>query len=363
MIFGLFALFFLLSLWFALVVHEAGHLLCAYAMKIPVRLFVVGQGPVLLRFRWRSVPFEFRLFPTKGAVMYYAPLINRKFPLMIFAAGGVASNIALILLFTKSGIESDLVRAMPDTEGAIFLGLALPLMALIPQKVKLYGQRVSSDGLHFIELLKSRNGTESPAGEFLLGRLKKYSSGANSSDLESSTALEVLSLLYRLTNDTQKNDLENCEAELGKLISAGTLPPLEEVLVLDFLIGYAVVDGGDELLPKAQGWLSRALTIVPDTASLNLTHGTILAATGQYRQAKDILLQFSGGANDRDERLMAYFFLAYLEHRLGNKSEAMRWLLEARRIMDTVTASGFFKQRFLALEAEIVAHERLPEIP
>jgi len=357
MTFAVFVIFFLLSLWFALAVHEAGHLVAAFLVGIPVRLFVVGRGPLLLRFRWRTVLFEFRLFPTAGAVMSYPLLINRKFSSMIFVVSGVLFNIALLLLFTKSGIEDNLFLLTPDADGAVFLGLLLPFAVLIPQKVKLYRRELSSDALHLIELLKSRDGANTPAGEFFMSQLKKFSSAADVTSLQSPSASKVLYLLYRLTTDTQKSDLEISEAELENLIASGMLPPLEEALVLGYLIGYATMTGDDALLGKAPKWLERALWIAPDAVTLQQTRGTVLAATGRYQEAKEVLLPFTSDTCDQGDRLGAYLFLAHSENHLGNKDAAARWLLKARGMLEGVTPSGFFKKRFLALEAEILAEE------
>jgi hypothetical protein len=363
MSFVFFVVFMLISLWLGLVVHEAGHLAAAFLVKLPVRLFIVGQGPVLLRFRWWAVPFEFRLFPTKGAVMYYRPLLNRKYALMLFAASGVLFNIAFLLLFTKSGVDDALSSVAPSAAGGIFLGLALPLMVLAPQKSKLYGQTASSDGLHLIELLKSRNGAITPTGDFFLKALKKYSGNVGRASLNSSTASEVLDLLHRLTTGTKKEDVEASGAKLIKLATDGGLPPLEEVLILDYLIGYAAMSNDDALLPKAQEFLSRALAIAPDAPTLNLSRGIVLASSGRYREAKDVLLPFTGGTCDKGDRLEAYLFLARSEKHLGNGDAAARWLLEGRRVMDTVTVSSFFKQCFLDLEAEILEEKKSTEIP
>src|SRR5258708_22145837 len=57
-----------LELFVVLTVHELGHWLVAYALRMPVSSMTVGVGPVLFERLWNGMWFRFRLLPISGTV-------------------------------------------------------------------------------------------------------------------------------------------------------------------------------------------------------------------------------------------------------------------------------------------------------
>jgi regulator of sigma E protease len=97
---GILALLSLLVL-----IHEAGHLLAAKRVGIPVAAFSVGLGPKVWSFWWRRTEYVLRAFPLGGFVM---PAVQdeaefRAIPLrkrLVFFLGGPLANlIAAVPLF------------------------------------------------------------------------------------------------------------------------------------------------------------------------------------------------------------------------------------------------------------------------
>src|SRR5262249_9280283 len=58
-----------------IVCHELGHLMCAAIGSIPIRLIVVGAGPLLWRSRFEETWLELRVLPLSGFVVPY-PAVN-----------------------------------------------------------------------------------------------------------------------------------------------------------------------------------------------------------------------------------------------------------------------------------------------
>lgn len=59
---------FLLVLMSAVLVHELAHYAAARSVKLPVRAFSVGMGPILLRRRWRGTEWRLSALPIGGYV-------------------------------------------------------------------------------------------------------------------------------------------------------------------------------------------------------------------------------------------------------------------------------------------------------
>ncbi|MFL6194238.1 MAG: site-2 protease family protein [Thermoanaerobaculia bacterium] len=91
----------LLLLSLLIVVHEAGHLLAAKLVGIPVDSFSVGLGPKVWARRWGRIEYAVRVFPLGGFVvpamdeeeMRAVPLVKR----IVFFLGGPLANLALCL--------------------------------------------------------------------------------------------------------------------------------------------------------------------------------------------------------------------------------------------------------------------------
>jgi regulator of sigma E protease len=81
-----------------IVIHEAGHLLAAKSVGIPIASFAVGFGPKLWARRWGRTEYSLRAFPLGGFVL---PDIEeeefRAIPLrrrLVFFFGGPLANLA-----------------------------------------------------------------------------------------------------------------------------------------------------------------------------------------------------------------------------------------------------------------------------
>lgn len=147
------AVFFLVS-WFVLVaVHEFGHAMMAWVCGWGVRRIVVGFGRTLLRVQLGKTPVELRTFPLEGFVEPYPRDLNapRLKDALIYAAGpGIELLIAgMLTLLIGPG------RMLTQTDHLGILGvqafasaaLVGAVLNLIPMSVESGGHRVPNDGL------------------------------------------------------------------------------------------------------------------------------------------------------------------------------------------------------------------------
>lgn len=126
-----------------ILVHEAGHFLCAKLLRIPVREFALGFGPQILGFKWAETDVRLNLLPLGGYCAFYDddkanelepddPRLLRARPVwqrLLVVTGGVFANYTfafLVLLISavtigylnfKTG-DLQIAQVMPDQPAA-----------------------------------------------------------------------------------------------------------------------------------------------------------------------------------------------------------------------------------------------------
>jgi len=98
-----------------IVIHEAGHLLAARWMGIPIAGFSVGFGPKLWSRRWGRVEYSLRWFPLGGFVVPATDEVEfSSIPLrkrLVYFLGGPLANLAAalpllaVLIATEKGLS------------------------------------------------------------------------------------------------------------------------------------------------------------------------------------------------------------------------------------------------------------------
>jgi regulator of sigma E protease len=102
-----------LELVVVLTVHEFGHWLAAYALRMPISSMTIGAGPLLSEHLWEGMWFRFRLLPISGTV---ALCWRSKRPwrnVAVYVAGP-AANVLLAgaLFWTELGSMSAIMAVL-----------------------------------------------------------------------------------------------------------------------------------------------------------------------------------------------------------------------------------------------------------
>lgn len=342
-------LWWLLGLYFvglvaASVAHECGHLLSARLCSIPVGQFGIGSGPVVLRWRVGGTQVVLRLVPVGGLVMpAVLPDLQKRWPMALFFIGGVLGNIAAIgamialhaagaapvVLYDGAGMPLIVAQA------GILVGtqLFIIILSLIPHRASLDGRPMASDGLQLLRLFSG--------GFRYAASLEPYRSSATRLAMTSPASSRIAYQLARTDRWTSEDARCDFRAALRRELAEGSLPPEEEMLVLDALVTDGLTFADPAVRPELGQWSQRALQLGPKVRTLIGSRGAVLVELGRYDEGRQLLetVAFSSDVAPFDA-LMSQIFLARAEHALGNADLACDLMTKVRSVINNPGAFG-----------------------
>jgi regulator of sigma E protease len=99
-----------LELFVVLTVHELGHWLVAYVLRMPISSMTIGVGPLLFEHLWEGMWFRFRLLPISGTVALCWPSKRPWRNIAVYVAGPAANVfLAGALFWTELGNLSAII--------------------------------------------------------------------------------------------------------------------------------------------------------------------------------------------------------------------------------------------------------------
>jgi hypothetical protein len=267
-----------------------------------------------------EVQVDVRLVPI-GSMVVCAPLASTPTPwtAALHFLGGALGNLAVI----GGAVWLHLVGAIPSRIGDAPLIMA-PVSILIASQL-------------FYML-------NSPVAPYFYARsplFKRYREGTKRMPIETGSFPIVL-LAYRLARaDRTKDRADRRKASMAvrRELARGSLTPVEEMYVLDWLITDGLSADGPITTdpvqrPELDAWSQRALRLGPKVRTLVASRGAVLVALGRHQEGKAMLgtVAFVDGAPVLDA-LLSRIFLARAEHALGNVAAARTLISQARAIV------------------------------
>jgi hypothetical protein len=341
---------FVVGLALGVVCHEAGHALCAVLGGLPIRLVSIGAGPLLAGRRIGDVSMRLRLLPFCGLVAIYPPLVARKWWMLVFVAGGVAANVALIALVALSdalGVVSD--WAANPLRAVVLAQIFLVVVNLVPRPVTIEGMRLGTDGLQLLQLLCSPRKGPTEVGVTYGKMLAPYARQPAPHEMQAAPSLasQRIAFYVLFSGIVLQERREGLERELN-----GNLPREEELLVLDWLVTTGLTSGDPAFRERLDHWSLRALQLGPDINTLRGSRGSVLVELGRWEEGKAMLSKVDAAEGSFDA-LMTQIYLARAEHALGNTAAAKALAEAARNTGASHPQSPALTRLLPQLEAEL----------
>jgi hypothetical protein len=328
--------------WFlGVICHETGHFLGATAVGFPAYRVSYGMGPVLWRRRFNNTWFEIRAHLWHGIVLIYPGLSFRKYPSMLFVAGGPLGNLALIaglaLFLAKVPVTLQVQDALA---GVMIAQLSMIAGTLVPARCTIRGVVYPSDGRQLIDIARERRtDPPTPVGLVMATFLRPYCNGQE----PVLPAPDVVERLWRHLTDPERwiraDIRRETAAALLQELQRGDLTRELELVVLDVLITDALIFSDPELRPRLEEWSRRALELGPDVPTIRGSCGSVLVELGRDEEGKAMLEPVVAADGSEMDLVLSRTFLARAEHRLGDSVSARRLVDEARAICKTKALS------------------------
>ena len=346
---------FFVGLAIGVACHELGHLTFAAIGSIPIRLIVVGLGPLLWRGRFGETWVELRVWPFVGFVRPYPVVNSRWYWWVLFLFGGVLGNAAVICLV--AGLDA--VGAVPKQAGnflgpIVFAQLFVIVVNLVPSRATVGGTRVPTDGLQLLRLLWQRRDEAAQLRAYYAAALSNYSNG-NLQLTMSPASSRVLSHHLSLHDLTIDADARRDSREaLVRELEGHDLMREERMFAFDALVTDGLISGDPAVRPRLDEWSRQALALGPELPTMLGSRGAVLVELGCYEKGK-ALLAFLAAAKDANpfDALMTHAFLARAERALGDEAAARQFAEVARTTADAIQASPRMMAMLARFETEV----------
>jgi len=314
--------------------HETGHFVGATAAGFPVYRMSWGMGPVLLRRRFNDTWFEIRAHLWHGIVLIYPGLSLRKYSSMLFVAGGVLGNLALLtaLLLFLAAVPVTL-PVQDALAGVAIAQLSMIAGTLVPTRCNIRGVKYPSDGRHLLDIVRERRvDPPTPVALVMTALLRPYFNGREPVLPAPETVARIWPYLGDPERWTRADIRRETDAGLVRQLQIGGLPPEVELLVLDAVITNALLFGAPELCSHLDEWSRRAFELGSDIATIRGSYGSVLVSLGRNAEGKAMLEPVVAADGSEMDFVLSRTFLARAEHRLGDSARARHLIGEARAI-------------------------------
>lgn len=349
--FVLFISSLLVSPWISLILHETGHALAGYSMKMQIREIRLGLGPTIFRTRWFGAEILVGLVPLTGWVRTFPQLRYSKAAMLLFIAAGPVVDLAwFFILIAALQLWGDVDAVRVALFPAIPIQLVLTLANIVPHHARLYGQRLPNDMLALWKTAWTKGDPAAPYRQLYLSMLRAYADFEESSPPLSSRSDRLAYLLFEASS-SPRHLSEQQAAALEHELSI-TPSRHEQLLIMDTIATHILA----EETPRNDAYLDRLteklLLLAPDLATLKGTRGGALARLGRHEEALTLL----AGADDSNDfnRCLNAAFRALAHFHAGRKDQAAAELDIANAILQSQNWADWIGSRIVGrVNAEI----------
>lgn len=322
--------------------HELGHAIGAWAMRIHVREIWIGAGPTLFSVTFGELKVSLRPFLFEGRTLLSTTNSKRLRARLWVAtlAGPVMSlgtGLAVWLMFPqKFGVA--MLSGFAPTALFVLLSVLVSIANLLPLTMWSMNGRIKSDGLQLLRLPTAPDSDFDSM--FRLGFARELKRATERRDIPAviECARRALSrfpddfqLTLILATCLNKEDSGEEKWPLVRSLIARKAPnPDVRARLLNTWAWECYERADRSLLGEADDASREALELVPDDASLLDTRGHVLVWAGRHAEARAPLLRALELASNPEARAYATCGLALASASTGDRVDAERWLKKAR---------------------------------
>ena len=335
--------------WALLVIHELGHAVAGWLMRMEIVEVRLGSGTEVIAKRFGRLKIHIETRPAFGWVLAFPTSVKGyRLRWFLFILGGpLASALAYVFLVEVGPVKAWyfewswtwLLYAFQRT--VRYMSLWMLLVSLWPRRSRLFGEQMLSDGLQMLMMLFLGEAGATKVFAYVQAHRARFLWAEGRRDESLEIFREAQALPGREQDLSFSAIMASAMAEQGRVDEA--LEMLRELLrkaesdrslygeIAKEFGSIVIYDSRPAALPEAEQILRKAIAWCPDEISLNVTLGGILFEQGQYEEAHTILkaLHYANREPLPVDHAITAAYLLHLSLRSGD-SDAWRYAEEAK---------------------------------
>ena len=343
--------------WALLVIHELGHAVAGWLMRMEIVEVRLGSGTEVIAKRFGRLKIHIETRPAFGWVLAFPTSVKGyRLRWFLFILGGpLASALAYVFLVEVGPVKAWyfewswtwLLYAFQRT--VRYMSLWMLLVSLWPRRSRLFGEQMLSDGLQMLMMLFLGEAGATKVFAYVQAHRARFLWAEGRRDESLEIFREAQALPGREQDLSFSVIMASAMAEQGRVDEA--LEMLRELLrkaesdrslygeIAKEFGSIVIYDSRPAALPEAEQILRKAIAWCPDEISLNVTLGGILFEQGQYEEAHTILkaLHYANREPLPVDHAITAAYLLHLSLRSGD-SDAWRYA-RRQKLFAPITAS------------------------
>ena len=332
---------FLIFLYVSLLLHEGGHVIAGWLVKIGISRVVIGTGREIARTNILGFPWVITNNP-KGGYTFVSGIEGKfvRLRLLFFTAGGLFFQVFWILLcigLLQLGLRVFVIYRGVDLL-AVFVLSNLPALyfSLVPAEARYQESKIPSDILRIFRLLFGSNKALEPfqtigimdeafryfvkkdyeqAASLLKQCIEKFPDQINAKISLSATLIKLMRL-------------QDAKGLLIALVKE-KLDDEYNVLIYNNLAWIFLLENNKKALVEADRFSKKAFDLNPDLPSIRGTRACVLILRGTVDEGINLLLKNVDPKEPIDSKRnhpIWYCFIAYAYYLKGEKGKARQYL-------------------------------------
>lgn len=329
--------------WALLVIHELGHAVAGWLMRMEIVEVRLGCGAEVIVKRFGRLKFHIETRPAFGWVLAFPTSVKgyRSRWFLFIVGGPLASALAYVFLVETGPVKAwyfewSLSWVFYAIQRMVrYMSLWMLLVSLWPRRSRLYGEYALSDGLQMLMILFLGKAGALQIFAYVQAHRARFLWTEGRRD----EALVVFREAQALPGRAQ--DLSFCAIMASAIAEQGRVDEALEMLrgllqkagkdwqaygeVANAFCSVVICESRAATLPEAEQIIRKAIARSPEQSSLKGTLGGILFEQGRYSEACRMLEALHYASQEPLDQAITAAYLAHLSLRIRDETAALRY--------------------------------------